>query len=115
SRLAMGKVTLHREPFDLSELVAHTVRTWEQSQRVAPGRIRIDARTAWIHADRARIEQVLANLLDNAVKFSPAHTVIHVAVREDDGQGLLEVSDEGEGISPDVLPRLFDLFVQGGH
>ncbi len=69
----------------------------------------------WVEADRARIEQILSNLLDNADKFSPPRKAVRVRVAQEGEQAVLEVSDEGEGISPDMLHQVFELFVQGPH
>ncbi len=67
---------------------------------------------AWVEGDRARLEQVIANLLDNATKFTPADKSIFVNVIPDDGWALVEVADEGEGIPPELLDQVFKLFVQ---
>jgi CheY-like chemotaxis protein len=69
--------------------------------------------SVWIEADEARLEQILGNLLGNAVKFTPAggRVTVGVAVRGRDA--VLRVEDTGAGISADLLPRIFDLFVQG--
>jgi signal transduction histidine kinase/ActR/RegA family two-component response regulator len=112
SRLTMGKVRLRTEPFDLAQLAHHVVQTWRQSARVQPDRISLAAEPAWVDADRARIEQVLANLIDNANKFTPAGKRIFVTVRSADGAAILDVTDEGDGIAPEMLDRVFELFVQ---
>src|SRR6185312_9082900 len=91
SRLSTGKVRLHPEPFDVEQLVRHLVQTWEQSRRIEPGRVSVLTEEVWVRADRARIEQVFANLLDNATKFTPADRVIAVEVRRDMGDAVLEV------------------------
>src|SRR5207237_3152256 len=56
---------------------------------------------------------ILANLLDNAQKFSPAHAPIEVTVGQDANEAVLTVADKGEGIEPIMLERVFGLFVQG--
>ena len=65
-----------------------------------------------MNADRARIEQVVCNLLDNADKFSPEDKAIRVRIAQQDKQAVLEVSDEGQGIAPEMLEQIFNLFVQ---
>jgi CheY-like chemotaxis protein/anti-sigma regulatory factor (Ser/Thr protein kinase) len=72
-----------------------------------------DLNPAWIDADATRVEQVFSNLLTNALKYTPAGGHIRVTVRRDGDQALLRVSDNGPGIPPTLLPRVFDLFVQG--
>jgi signal transduction histidine kinase/ActR/RegA family two-component response regulator len=113
SRLTMGKVTLKREPFDLARLVTNVARTWERTGRVPAGRIKLSTEEVWVNADRARIEQVLSNLLDNASKFSPADRPIRVSTCKHGEHAVLEVTDEGDGIAPDLLQQVFGLFVQG--
>jgi signal transduction histidine kinase/ActR/RegA family two-component response regulator len=115
SRLTMGKVALQLEAVDLCALAEHLIQTWEQSARVPPGRVRRDLHSAWIRGDRARIEQVIANLLDNANKFTPPGKGISVSVRRESPQAVLEVTDEGDGIAPDMVENIFKLFVQGAQ
>ncbi|HET9471557.1 MAG TPA: ATP-binding protein [Usitatibacter sp.] len=112
SRLTMGKVRLRTEPFDLAQLAQHVVQTWRQSARVAPDRIALDVEPAWIDGDRARMEQVLANLIDNANKFTPPGKRIFVTVRSRGGEAVLDVADEGDGIAPEMLDQVFELFMQ---
>jgi signal transduction histidine kinase/ActR/RegA family two-component response regulator len=113
SRVTMGKVTLKREHFNLARLARRVVRTWERSEGGRTGRVELTATEVWVDADRARVEQVLANLLDNAAKFSPVSSRFHVVVRQDGDDAVLEVTDPGEGIAPDQLEHVFGLFVQG--
>jgi len=67
----------------------------------------------WIDADRTRIEQILDNLIANALRYTPSGGGIDVRVRTNDQEAILEVADTGAGISPVMLDRIFDLFVQG--
>ncbi|MDB5922615.1 MAG: hypothetical protein JWN13_1551 [Betaproteobacteria bacterium] len=113
SRVTMGKIELRHEVFDLSELAMRLVAAWEQAGRRRQGRVSISSAPVWVNADRARIEQVVCNLLDNADKFSPQEKTIRVHIAQEGEQGVVEVSDEGDGIEPEMLERIFDLFVQG--
>jgi two-component system CheB/CheR fusion protein len=63
----------------------------------------------WLHADRARVEQIAWNLLDNALKFTPARGRVEVVLAAADAQACLQVRDSGRGISAERLPQLFDL------
>jgi signal transduction histidine kinase len=111
--LIMGKATLRRAPIDLVETVTSLVDTWKMTGRLADRAVTLDASPAWVDADRSRIEQVASNLLDNAVKFTPAGGKINVGVRRDGEAVVLMVADSGEGISAAAIEHVFDLFVQG--
>ena len=67
----------------------------------------------WIDADETRLEQILNNLLGNAVKFTPTGGRVTVDMSTQDDQAVLRVADTGAGIPAELLPRIFDLFVQG--
>jgi two-component system OmpR family sensor kinase len=66
-----------------------------------------------VHGDRARLHQVVANLLANARTHTPAGTVVTAALRSVAGSALIEVSDTGPGIEPDLMPTIFERFVRG--
>ena len=67
----------------------------------------------WVDGDPLRLTQVLCNLLTNAAKFSRARRADRVELRVDGGEAQLTVADEGVGIEPQLLPRIFERFVQG--
>jgi signal transduction histidine kinase/CheY-like chemotaxis protein len=113
SRMAMGKVTLHREKLDLAVLADRVLNTWQQTRRSRAGRTQADLSSAWVQADRVRIEQILLNLLDNAEKFSSGDERIYVRVCVEGAIAILQVRDEGQGITSEELPHIFKLFVQG--
>lgn len=113
SRVAMGKVALERERANLAEVVSRVTSVWRASGRLERHRVSLDAAPAWVDADRARIEQIFSNLLDNALKFTPAGRRIAVSVRPEGESAVLRVVDEGEGVAPGATERIFDLFVQG--
>jgi signal transduction histidine kinase len=66
-----------------------------------------------VRGDRTRLEQVAANLIDNAVKYTPAGGHVDVMVGRENGQALLSVRDTGLGIDPDELPRIWDRLFRG--
>jgi signal transduction histidine kinase len=113
SRVTMGKASLKREVFDLAELVERATAMWRSAAQNGSRQVVLDAQPVWVNADRARIEQVLTNLLDNARKFSPTNTSIRVGVVRSGDNAVLTVADQGEGIAPAMLERVFGLFVQG--
>ena len=113
SRLAMGKVTLALERLDLAHLTASVVETWRAGGRLEQHDVVLQASAAPVVGDRARLEQVISNLLDNALKFTPPGRRISLAVRGEDRFALLCITDEGRGIGGADLERIFQPFVQG--
>jgi signal transduction histidine kinase/ActR/RegA family two-component response regulator len=112
-RVTGGKVHLERTPVDLAQVVGDLIDTWKSGGRFLHHEVRTSLQSAWALADRARAEQIVSNLLDNALKFTSAGGRIELAVRPDGDNATLEISDNGEGMSPELIGRVFDLFVQG--
>lgn len=115
SRLAMGRVSFALEEFDLADLASTVAETWRETGRIAQHTLRLSLAPVRVRADRARTEQVIANLLDNAAKFTPPGRAITIETREEREHGILVVQDEGRGIPADELVRIFDPFVQGAQ
>ena len=113
ARVQAGKVTLDRRPLDLAEAVHRAVSVVQSTDPAIQHVVQVDAQPVGVSFDPARLEQVVVNLLTNALKFTPAGGAIRVAVRAGADTAILVVEDEGIGIPEDVLPRIFDLFFQG--
>jgi PAS domain S-box-containing protein len=112
SRVMTGKVVLRTVAVDLADTVRRAVTAYGGS-RGAQHALTLDARSVWVSADLTRIEQIVTNLVSNAMKYTPAGGDIVVSVHPEGGQAVLLVRDTGLGIRPELLPRVFDLFVQG--
>ena len=112
SRMTAGKLTLQRTNLDLAALARRCFDELAGRQLFERHRHELRLETTNVSGDSVRLEQVLTNLLTNAVKYTPPGGTISVEVRPEGGQALLHVWDTGVGISPDLLPRVFDLFVQ---
>jgi signal transduction histidine kinase/CheY-like chemotaxis protein len=112
SRVIMGKTKLTLETLDLADLVGHAVDAWLAAGRFAGRSVLMQAQPAWVMADRTRTEQIVSNLLDNAVKFTPPNTRITVTVGRVANTAVLTVADDGPGIPEHMRPRVFDIFVQ---
>ena len=113
ARLEAGSFTLHLEEGDLAAKAAEIVdslRPQGEEARVAIAPTLPEQLV--LPMDAQRVGQVLANLLGNAVKFSPAGGTVRLAVIAEPDAALVEVADEGEGIAPEELPRLFQRFSQ---
>ena len=117
SRITSGKVELDIEPVDLNETVRHVCGSCRSQMREKGIRLETELydSAALIAADSARIQQVLRNLLINAIKFTPENGTIRLTTaRRAGGRWEVRVQDSGIGISVEALPRIFDAFEQGG-
>jgi signal transduction histidine kinase len=115
SRISQGKIALKKEAVDLARIIAHSVETARplidaRGQTLA---VSGPAAPVWLSADFARISQVVANLLNNASKYTGEGGRIELAASADEGEATIVVRDNGAGIEPQLLPKVFDLFVQG--
>ncbi len=113
SRVTRGKLSLTRRPLNLAEVTEATVQAMHAAGRLERHAVRLELSSAWVHADEARVAQIVSNLVGNAAKFTPAGGEINVRVQRDGATALLRVKDSGIGMSPDLAGRVFDLFVQG--
>jgi PAS domain S-box-containing protein len=113
ARVSSGQVLLAQQACDLGALVRQVVATFRASHRLDGHEVNAETPAAWVEADPVRLEQVIANLLDNALKYTPAGGLIHLAVHGEPDAAVLTVSDTGAGIPAHLLARVFDLFVQG--
>lgn len=105
SRLDYGKLEL--KPVDLGKLTQETI----DGMHLPKGRIKFDGKTDHIAvADRVAIGEVVSILIDNAVKYSPAKSVVNVKVTGDKHRAKLTVTNGGEGIPPESLPHIFERF-----
>jgi CheY-like chemotaxis protein len=88
------------------------VRSLRESGRVRRHRVTFRAESVIVSADPTRLAQIVTNLLDNALKFTPSGGSVDVDVIREGQEGVIRVSDTGIGVDPDMLPRVFDLFAQ---
>ncbi|WP_151636101.1 response regulator [Noviherbaspirillum aerium] len=112
-RVMAGKIILSRRPVDLSQLVQTCVETLASSGRTHQHVLNVQVETGMIDADPSRMEQIVTNLLDNALKYTPAGGHIAVEVKQDAGDVILSVRDSGIGMSAELLSQIFNIFVQG--
>jgi two-component system, sensor histidine kinase len=113
--VAKGRIVLNRRAVDLAASVERCLTALMQTTDL-PGRaLRKRLEPVWIHADETRIDQVITNLITNAIKYTPAGGQIEVTVTGAGDEVLLCVRDNGVGIEPSMLSRIFDVFVQGDH
>jgi signal transduction histidine kinase len=115
SRVTRGLVTINRTEVELGAVLREAV---EQVVPVIEGRghrLTVDAAAApmCVNGDRTRLIQVVANLLNNAAKYTPDGGELHVSLQPQGANAILVVRDNGIGIGPELLPAVFDLFTQG--
>jgi signal transduction histidine kinase/CheY-like chemotaxis protein len=113
SRVTRGKVSLARQPLDFSELIDNTIAEMRAAGRLAGHEVRLDLAPVWVHADEARVAQIVSNLVGNAVKYTPVGGQVLVSLQRDRDAAVLRVRDSGIGMAPELVGRVFDLFVQG--
>lgn len=114
SRLNTGKLTLHRSPVDWGQSASSIVGAMgeEATAKGVALHFERDEVPAIVDADPVRIEQIVWNLLVNAVKFTPSGGRVDVRLMVDGAFARLDVADTGRGIEPEVLPEIFKLFAQ---
>ena len=112
SRFGSGKIVLRRVPVELGEICGAALTSFEAAGNLSRHVVSTDLRPARVEGDPERLEQIVGNLLENAVKYTPEGGRISVRVAEENGQAVLRMRDEGRGIAPEMLSRIFDFFVQ---
>ncbi|HVZ88194.1 MAG TPA: chemotaxis protein CheB [Polyangia bacterium] len=114
SRVTQNKIELKRRKVDLRTLsreAAESAQGMMEARGVGFAR-HIDGGPIWIDGDPARVQQIQANLLNNAAKYTPAGGHVRLQVGVEGGQAIIRVSDDGVGIPPEMQDSIFDLFVQ---
>jgi PAS domain S-box-containing protein len=114
SRITRGKINLEWAPVDLAQVVANAV---EGSRPLIDARrhelhVSLPTEPVLVEGDSTRLTQVVLNLLNNSAKYTPEGGDIGLTLRREDGDAVISVRDNGVGIAPDLLPRVFDLFIQ---
>jgi signal transduction histidine kinase len=117
SRISQGKIDLHCTDVELKSILAAAVETAmpNMQQRAHALTVEEPAEPVWLHADVVRLAQVVANLLNNAAKFTLPGGRIALSTTVDGDHVLVRVRDNGIGIAPQQLSSIFTLFSQGGH
>jgi PAS domain S-box-containing protein len=117
SRITSGKMALQKTPVELSTVLASAVETCRPAIETARHSLDIDLsdESLLVHADFVRLAQVVSNLLGNAARYTAEGGRIAIKLRRESRDALISVSDNGIGIAPEILPRVFDMFMQGGR
>jgi len=112
NNLNIKGVALEKTDFDMNQVIRNTAATFEgicNSKQITI-RLILTGETMYVNADMTKIQQVLYNLLDNALKFSQDHSTITIETRDKNNKLFVSVKDEGIGIPKDSLKQIFDRF-----
>ncbi len=114
ARISSGKIELRKAPVDLAAVVSRTVASARPAIAERGHQLQVQApeNPVWLEGDATRLEQVLWNLLNNAARYTEPGGQITLASARDGDQAVVRVRDTGIGITPELLPRVFDMFVQ---
>ena len=114
SRVSQGKFDLRRERISLQAALQPAIETSNPLIDAAGHKLVLEVpeEELWLDADLTRIAQVISNLLNNAAKYTPDKGRITLRLAQDGQQAVISVTDNGMGIPPDMLPKVFDLFTQ---
>jgi signal transduction histidine kinase len=115
SRIASGKVELRKDTVPLADVLNKAIEMASPLLEQKQHRLLVDVPTVRWHGDPARLAQVVSNLLSNAARYTPAGGHVTLATRIKGGTVQIQVTDDGNGIAPQLLPHIFDLFVQGNR
>lgn len=115
SRITQGKVTLRKEPIPLNTVVERAIEATRPLVESRRHRLAVDLAPAplLIVGDATRLIQVVANLLNNAAKYTEEGGAISIRTEVKGDRALIRIKDTGLGIAPELLPHVFELFIQG--
>src|ERR1051325_976908 len=114
SRLQRGKISLNQETVSVAAIIDNAVETVRADAAAKGIEIRMNVRDQFllVEGDRLRLQQIAWNLLNNAVKFTPAGGGIEIALRNENENAVFAVTDTGQGIDASFLPHVFEMFRQ---
>jgi signal transduction histidine kinase/response regulator RpfG family c-di-GMP phosphodiesterase len=115
SRITRGKIQLRKETLEISDLICRVRDGVQGAVEEKDHRldVTLPGEPVYLEADPTRLEQILTNLLNNAIKYTEPGGRIALTAERDNGDVVLRVRDTGVGIAPEMLPTIFDLFIQG--
>ena len=117
SRITQGRIELQREPVNLSSVIAQALETVEHLMHENRHKVFVASGygPVYVHGDHARLVQCVANILTNSAKYTEPGGEIRVEMHTESGHAVITISDNGVGIPAELLPRIFDLFVQSNR
>jgi signal transduction histidine kinase len=117
SRITSGKMALQKAAVELSTVIAAAIETCRPAIEGARHALAVDlpGESLLVHADFVRLAQVVSNLLNNAARYTSEGGRLELKVRREGREAVISLADNGIGIAPEVLPRIFEMFMQGGR
>lgn len=114
SRITHGKITLERKPVDLKEIIREVIQLNEFNNECLQRNVTVTLpdEPLIMYADSIRINQVMVNLISNAVKYTDNHGCIDIIATRDEDIVSIEIKDDGVGLASDMLNSIFDMYVQ---
>jgi signal transduction histidine kinase/CheY-like chemotaxis protein len=112
-RITTGRIALRRRAVNLADCVTECINALNGGRELDRHRVRTEVEPVWVDGDSDRLAQIVMNLLSNAIKFTPVGGSIAVSTKAENDRAVIRVQDSGVGIAPELLPRVFELFVQG--
>ena len=115
ARISSGKITLSTQPLVLADVLQQAVETMQPSiqERRQSLQLELPPESVVVEGDQVRLTQVFTNLLANASKYTGDGGRLRLSARAQDGQVAVAIADNGNGIAPEIIPYIFDLFTQG--
>jgi CheY-like chemotaxis protein len=117
ARITQGRIELRRTPLELAAVIAQAVETVAPQLRQKEHGLTIVSsyEPLYVNGDFARLVQCVVNVLANAGKYTDGHGTIRVETRAENSNAVIQITDNGVGIAPEMVPHIFDLFVQGNR
>jgi signal transduction histidine kinase/CheY-like chemotaxis protein len=115
SRVRLGKIVLKKQPTDLCSVASRWMEAFGKTSLVLSHDVRLElsSEPVTIDGDMVRLEQIFSNIVTNALKYTPPDGSVHIRVAKEGPSGIIRVTDNGIGMTREVLARIFDLFIQG--
>jgi len=113
ARVMHSKIAIKRVPVDVADCARRALAALSAAGKTGAHRFETSLAPAWVSGDAIRLEQIIVNLVGNAIKFTPPGGTVKIATERAGHDVVICVADSGVGIEPGLLPRIFDLFKQG--
>jgi CheY-like chemotaxis protein len=117
ARITQGHISLQSETLDLADVIAQAIEAVQPLIQARHHQLTEiwNSRPLFVRGDKARLIQCISNLVGNAAKYTDCGGQIRISARSNQGRAIIEIADNGRGIAPELLPKVFDLFVQGSR